>query len=100
MCDPISMGLAGAAAIAGPIHSAEQQRKAGAQARKQAERQAAAQAQAAEEQANRQAAKAPSIEAIVAANQRAAMGGPASTMVTGGVDPSKLLLGRATLLGG
>lgn len=47
-------------------------------------------------------AKAPDVNALLAAAQEAAKGGPSSTMLTGpsGIDPSALTLGKSTLLGG
>jgi hypothetical protein len=46
--------------------------------------------------------KKPSIDGAAEANAMSAKAGPSGTLLTGagGVDPSKLLLGRTTLLGG
>ena len=64
-------------------------------------RDAALTAQRAEEATNRANAKAPNSAAAMSAALLAGKGGNAGTMLTGpgGVDPSKLTLGRATLLG-
>ena len=71
-----------------------------AQAR--ASRQAEAQATASKAAIRRSEQQAPDVASIMAAAQESGAGGPASTMLTGpaGIDPSKLTLGRNTLLGG
>lgn len=77
---------------------ADQSRKAGNQA---ADRAAAAAAQQ-EQQFNKLNGKNPDTVALADQNMQAGKNGPSGTLLTGpqGVDPSKLLLGRSTLLGG
>lgn len=59
-------------------------------------------AAAQEQQFNKLNGKTPDINAMSAQNALDAKAGPSGTLLTGpaGVDPSKLLLGRSTLLGG
>jgi alanine dehydrogenase len=59
------------------------------------------QADQADQANNKLNAKRPDIGAMLSANQSAAAGGGAGTMLTGvgGVDPSTLQLGKNTLLG-
>lgn len=93
------------AGIAATAYSAQQSEKA-ASAQKKAQRQAEAAAQAQATQADKEfnAAnkKTPDIASMLAGNQRDAMGGASSTMLTGpsGVDAKSLTLGKSTLLGG
>ena len=58
-------------------------------------------ADAQEQQFNKLNGKSPDIDAANSQNQLDAKAGPSGTLLTGpaGVDPSKLLLGRASLLG-
>ena len=80
------------------VNSANQQKRAANTAAEQARTQASQ----AEQQINKANAKQPDIAAMLSAAQQAARAGQAGTMLTGpaGVDPSALLLGRNTLLGG
>lgn len=84
------------------IASADQQRHAANQANDQAVAAAKANAQQADEAFNRANAKSPDTAAMLSANLAAGKQGASGTMLTGpgGVDPSTLLLGRSSLLGG
>ena len=119
MCDPVSLGTllgasAGSAAAVGTAayigagslalqaSSANKQAGATRKASDQATASAKATADAAalaNDQANK---KQPDAMGLYSNNERAAKGGPSGTMITGpqGVDPTTLLLGKATLLGG
>lgn len=104
MCDPISASIVGAAVIGGGL-SAYSGSKAASATKKAAtasEQQAAAQAQRAEQQFNKLNQKQPGIDAMIAANQRAAGRGISSTFLTGpsGVKSSAYSLGGGSLLGG
>jgi len=90
----IGVGVSAAATI----NSAEQQRKAGSQA-KTAAKATALQAERANNKAN---AKAPDSAAAMATAILAGKAGNSGTTLTGaqGVDPSQLTLGRVSLLGG
>lgn len=72
------------------------------QTMEQADRQARQTAAQADQAFNKANQKAPNVMGILAANETAGKAGLSSTMLTGptGIDPSALLLGRATLLGG
>lgn len=93
MCDPLTAGLAlGSAALS--AYQGEKQRKASNTAADNA-------ARAADQAANKANPKKPA-GAFAAENLMANSGGAGSTLLTGpsGIDPSKLLLGKSTLLGG
>lgn len=64
--------------------------------------QAAKESKLAEEQLRRNSQRNPDFAGIVSGNRRTGQSGAAGTMLTGsgGVDPTTLLLGRSTLLGG
>ena len=101
------MGVSAAYAVmaAASVYSAAESadtnrrgRNAATQARENAQRTEAA----ATRETNKVNAKAPDVNALMAANALGAKGGAGSTMLTGpqGVDPSTLTLGKKTLLGG
>ena len=71
-------------------------------AMEQSERNARDAASQADQAFNRANAKKPDIGAMIAGNEAAGRAGLSSTMLTGptGVDPTALMLGRNTLLGG
>lgn len=109
---PAMVGTATAASAAGLGYSI-----AAGEAGKKAQREAMNQQQAAQAKAAQQARQqatesqaairrsqqqAPDVAGIMAAAQESGAGGPSATMLTGpaGVDPSQLMLGRNTLLGG
>jgi uncharacterized membrane protein YccC len=106
------IGAAVATAAAGTgysVYAGEQGKKAQKEAMSQqqaAQAQAAQQArqQATESQAaiRRSQQQSPDVASIMAAAQESGAGGPSATMLTGpaGIDPSQLMLGRNTLLGG
>ena len=100
---------AAAAGVGYSVYAGEQGKKAQREAmnqQKAAQAQAAQQArqQATESQAaiRRSQQQAPDVASIMAAAQESGAGGPSATMLTGpaGIDPSQLMLGRNTLLGG
>jgi len=96
MCEPTTIGLALAAASAtATVYQGEQARKAQHQAADKAR-------ETADQQFNAANPKRPNSSALADANKMAASGGAGSTMLTSpaGVDPSSLLLGKSTLLGG
>lgn len=72
------------------------------QAAQQAQAAADKQAKQAEQAFNRANSRSPDSAAMLSANEQAAKGGTAGTMLTGamGVDPATLQLGKTTLLGG
>lgn len=72
------------------------------QAQNQAAAQAQSQARRSEYAANEANRKTPDLNSIMQSASQGAMGGPASTMLTGpgGVDPNSLALGKNSLLGG
>jgi type II secretory pathway pseudopilin PulG len=88
---------AGTSAAVG-VYSADQSR----QNSNRAADNAAAQASEQEQQFNKVNGKQPDVTAMTDQNTQAGKNGPSGTLLTGpqGVDPSKLTLGRATLLGG
>ena len=92
-------GVAGTMAYS--AYTSNQASKRQAAAQREAVAQAEKQAAQAEREFNRTNAKKPNVGAIVAANQQASLTGQAGTMLTGpqGIDPTKLELGRKTLLG-
>lgn len=101
----IATGLSAASSITTGVTSANAQRKG---RRDQREAQNVAVATAASEQrksdealaaANR---KAPDVGSLLTAEQQARLKGPSTSLLTGsaGVDPNRLKLGRASLLGG
>lgn len=79
----------------------KKQAKAAEEANRIAQDAAKANAKAMDEAANRANAKSPDVAAMLSANEQAAKGGAAGTMLTGatGIDPSTLQLGKNTLLG-
>ena len=97
--------VAGVAGVAGTMaysaYTSNQASKRQAAAQREATTQAEKQAAQAEREFNRANAKKPNVGAIVAANQQASLTGQAGTMLTGpqGIDPTKLELGKNTLLG-
>lgn len=97
----VSAGIA-IASLVGSAYSADQSRKATNTATDAAKVNANKAASEQDRQVNAANAKAPDVNALLAAAQQQAKGGPASTMLTGstGVDPSQLTLGKSTLLGG
>ena len=97
--------IVAAVSVAGTAYSAIQaEKQASAQKKAQKQAQAAAQAQAtqADKEFNAANRKTPDIGSMLAGNQRDAMSGGSSTMLTGpsGVDTKSLTLGKSTLLGG
>lgn len=98
------MGFVAAAAVATAtsLYSADQGRKVQHQASDRAQANAKAAGEQQTREVNAANAKAPDVNALLAAQQASGKGGPGSTMLTGpsGVDPSLLTLGRNTLLGG
>lgn len=101
----LAIVAATAVAVAGsPTYTAYTSNKASKRqqgAQREAVAQAEKQAAQAEREFNRANAKKPNVGAIVAGNQQAGLAGQAGTMLTGptGIDPTKLELGRNTLLG-
>lgn len=93
---------ASVASIAVSTDQAQKQASAQKKAQKQAEAAAQAQATQADKEFNAANKKTPDIASMLAGNQRDAMGGASSTMLTGpsGVDAKSLTLGKSTLLGG
>ena len=87
---------AGTSAAVG-VYGADQARRRGNQAADAAEQQATAQ----EQQFNKLNGKNPDTAALADQNMQAGKNGPSGTLLTGpqGVDPSKLTLGKNTLLG-
>ncbi len=119
MCEPATIGLAlgasaGTATAVGvaaygalattalTAYQGQQARGAQSKAADMAGRDAALTAQASERATNRANAKTPDVSAALSAALLSGKAGNASTMLTGpgGIDPSKLLLGKQTLLGG
>ena len=101
------MGVA--AAVAAVAASAALQYKTGQEANslqkdamKAAEKRSRDAATAADQAYNKANQKTPYIAGLTGANESAGKAGISSTMLTGpgGIDPSALLLGRTTLLGG
>ncbi len=104
MCDPVTATIGGAALLGAgtAVYSAEKQRKAQKRAQEQAERDAQRTAKQAELETNRANSRTADSSAIQGRNAAGNAQGVGSTMLTGpmGVDPSALLLGQNTLLGG
>ncbi len=119
MCEPTTIGLAlgyaGSTATAVGVaaygalattaltaYQGQQARIGQTRAADMAGRDASLTAQRAEEATNRANAKSPDVAAALSAALLSGKMGNSSTMLTGpqGVDPSKLLLGKSTLLGG
>ena len=86
-----------AATVAATAYSADQSRKTGNKAADLAEKNASDQ----EQQFNKLNGRTPDTMALMDQNTQAGKNGPSGTLLTGpqGVDPSKLTLGRNTLLG-
>lgn len=100
--DPVTATIG--AAVLGAVVSGIQGQKQASAAKKAANaqsEQAKATADAAEQDMNRRNARGPNTEAMLAENELAAQSGDTGTMLTGptGVDPSKLTLGKNTLIG-
>lgn len=98
-------GLSGAAAIAGvasTVYSADQARQNANTANDQAIANAKRLAAEADRANNAANARSPDTAAMMASNLAAGKQGASGTMLTGpgGVDPSQLLLGLSSLLGG
>lgn len=97
----LGLGVAAWSAIATTAvsaYGADQSRKSSNTAADQAKTQASQQ----EQQFNKLNGKNPDSAALMGQNMQAGKNGPSGTLLTGpqGVDPSKLLLGKNTLLGG
>lgn len=101
----MSLAVTAVAAVAGTMaysaYTSNQASKRQAAAQRDAKVQAEKQAVQAERDFNRANAKKPNVGAIVVGNQQAGLAGQAGTMLTGptGIDPTKLELGKNTLLG-
>lgn len=101
----MSLAITAAVAVGGTLaysaYSSNQASKRQQGAQREAVAQAEKQAAQAEREFNRANAKKPNVGAIVAGNQQAGLAGQAGTMLTGptGIDPTKLELGKNTLLG-
>lgn len=101
----MSLAITAAVAVGGALtysaYTSNQASKRQQGAQREAVAQAEKQAAQAEREFNRANAKKPNVGAIVAANQQASLTGQAGTMLTGpqGIDPTKLELGKNTLLG-
>lgn len=101
----MSLAIAAVTAVTSTMaysaYTSNQASKRQAAAQREATAQAEKQAVQAEREFNRANAKKPNVGAIVASNQQAALSGQAGTMLTGptGIDPTKLELGKNTLLG-
>lgn len=95
----IGAGLGGSTGM--QADAGKKQAKAAEEANRIAQDAAAKNAKAMDEAANRANAKSPDLTAMLSANEQAAKGGVAGTMLTGatGIDPSTLQLGKNTLLG-
>jgi hypothetical protein len=93
--------LIGAIAVAGSAASAASQADSSRRASNMAADAAKANASAQEQQFNKLNGKNPDTAAMADQNMQAGKNGPSGTLLTGpqGVDPSKLTLGRNTLLG-
>lgn len=91
------MAIAAGTTAAVSAYGADQSRKQGNRAANAADEQASAQ----EQQFNKLNGKTPDAMAMAAENIQAGKNGPSGTLLTGpkGIDPSKLTLGRNTLLG-
>ncbi len=91
-----------AASTAATLYTSNQQAKGQQAAQNQATQNAAKTADLADQANNKANQKSPDSGALYSANAQAAKNGPSGTMLTGpsGVDPSALLLGKQTLLGG
>ena len=104
MCDPVSLTIAAVGAVSAYNQNEQASKAADAQDRANAVAtdNANKQANAADQANNRANAKQPDAAGLSGANALAAKGGQSGTMLTGamGVDPSTLLLGKKTLLGG
>lgn len=85
------------ASVVGGVVQADQSRRAGNMAADSAKTNASAQ----EQQFNKLNGKQPDTAAALDQNMQAGKNGPSGTLLTGpqGIDPSKLTLGRNTLLG-
>ena len=94
--------LSTAVTVVGSAYSIDSARKQGNTANDQAKANALKVQQAADEANNAANARSPDVAAAAARNAMAAQAGQSGTMLTGpsGIDPSKLTLGKQTLLGG
>lgn len=102
MCDPVTATALAVGAMGGvQVYQGEQQRKLQKDANRKSQENADRMATMASEDNNRRNAKAPDAAAMLASATLSGKSGQSGTMLTGpaGVDPSKLLLGRSTLLG-
>lgn len=103
MCDPITIGLAlGGLGLASQYDQGEKARKAQQDANNINKQAAIKQADLADQANNKANARTADINGMTGANALDAKGGQSGTMLTGpqGVDPTALLLGKKTLLGG
>lgn len=93
----IAIGSAAATA-----YQAKETRVANSRAMRQQAAIAKSQQQAADQANNKANARSPDVSAMMGAAGRASAGGQAGTLLTGpqGLDPTRLTLGKATLLGG
>lgn len=98
-----------AAGVGYSVYAGEQGKKAQQEAMRNQQAAQARASQQAQEQATaskaamrRSQQQMPDVASIMAAAQESGAGGPSGTMLTGpaGIDPSQLMLGRNTLLGG
>ena len=94
---PVITAIAAVASVYSANRQAEAQQSAAKKSLALAERNA----KAAEEAANKADRKSPDTTALLSAAEQAGRAGVSSTMLTGpsGVDPSRLTLGKSTLLG-
>lgn len=91
------LAIAAGTTAAASVYSTDVSRKAGNKAADNAEANASQQ----EQQFNKLNGKTPDTMALMDQNTQAGKNGPSGTLLTGpkGIDPSKLTLGRNTLLG-
>lgn len=105
MCEPTTIAIAGAVAAAAgtaaTIYNGQQQQKEMKKANQQAKAASDRQLALAEQEMNKVDAKSPNVQGMRNQNAMAEGENATATMLTGagGVDPSKLTLGKNTLLG-
>lgn len=98
----MSFAYVAVTALAYTVYSGERAASAQKKANARAEQAGKLAADQQDQAMNKANAKTPDLQAILAGNLSAGGGGAGSTLLTGasGVDGSKLLLGKSTLLGG
>lgn len=102
MCDPVTATVVTAAVVGGAqVYEGEKNRKMQDEANKRAMAAAGKQNKLAEEANNRANARQPDAAAMLSGAMTSGKAGQSGTMLTSpaGIDPTKLLLGKTTLLG-